>query len=100
MLFLRIFHVNLYLRNSEFTNAPFQITLLHVYHHAIMPAYSWLQMRFLPGGHEIWSGQMNCYVHIVMYTYYLLAAMGPKMQPYLWWKKYMTVMQLTQVSKM
>ena len=40
---------------------------------------------------------MNCYVHIVMYTYYLLAAMGPKMQPYLWWKKYMTVMQLTQV---
>lgn len=73
-----------------------QITLLHVYHHAIMPVYSWLQMRFLPGGHEIWSGQMNCYVHIVMYTYYLLSAFGPGMQKYLWWKKYITLIQLTQ----
>lgn len=31
-----------------------------------------------------------------MYTYYLLAAMGPRMQPYLWWKKYLTAFQMVQ----
>ena len=71
-----------------------QVTGLHVYHHAIMPVYAWIQMRWLPGGHEIVMGLVNCLVHIVMYTYYLLAALGPKMQPYLWWKRYLTVMQV------
>ena len=77
-----------------------QVTLLHVYHHAIMPAFGWIQMRYLPGGHETFSALMNCCVHIVMYTYYLLSAFGPKMQPYLWWKKYLTALQLLQVSKL
>lgn len=31
-----------------------------------------------------------------MYSYYLLAAFGPKMQPYLWWKKYLTTLQMVQ----
>jgi len=31
-----------------------------------------------------------------MYAYYMLAAMGPKVQKYLWWKKYLTVMQMIQ----
>ena len=31
-----------------------------------------------------------------MYTYYLLAAMGPSFQPYLWWKKYLTAFQMLQ----
>lgn len=31
-----------------------------------------------------------------MYTYYLLAALGPKIQPYLWWKKYLTAFQMIQ----
>lgn len=29
-----------------------------------------------------------------MYAYYMLAAMGPKVQKYLWWKKYLTVLQM------
>lgn len=29
-----------------------------------------------------------------MYTYYMIAAMGPKYQKYLWWKKYITTIQL------
>jgi len=36
----------------------------------------------------------NSFIHIFMYTYYLLAAFGPHMQKYLWWKRYMTKMQL------
>jgi elongation of very long chain fatty acids protein 7 len=31
-----------------------------------------------------------------MYTYYMLAAMGPAVQKYLWWKKYLTVLQMVQ----
>jgi hypothetical protein len=29
-----------------------------------------------------------------MYSYYLLAAFGPRFQKYLWWKKYLTVLQM------
>jgi elongation of very long chain fatty acids protein 7 len=31
-----------------------------------------------------------------MYAYYGLAALGPEYQKYLWWKKYMTKMQMIQ----
>ena len=75
-----------------------QISLLHVYHHAIMPIYAWIQVRFLPGGHEIFVGLMNSFVHMVMYSYYLLSAFGPHMQPYLWWKRYLTQLQLIQFT--
>ena len=36
----------------------------------------------------------NSFIHVVMYTYYMLAAVGPHMQPYLWWKKHLTKLQL------
>lgn len=31
-----------------------------------------------------------------MYTYYLLASLGPRVRPYLWWKRYLTQLQLVQ----
>ncbi|KAL1375039.1 hypothetical protein pipiens_000078, partial [Culex pipiens pipiens] len=31
-----------------------------------------------------------------MYFYYMLSAMGPRYQKYLWWKKYMTEVQIIQ----
>lgn len=39
---------------------------------------------------------LNSFIHIIMYTYYLLAAFGSSMQKYLWWKKYMTKLQLVR----
>lgn len=33
-----------------------------------------------------------------MYSYYALAALGPRVQPYLWWKKYLTQIQLIQFA--
>lgn len=75
-----------------------QVTFLHVYHHAIMPVFAWVQIRWLPGGQEILIGIINCFVHVVMYSYYLLSALGPKVQPYLWWKKYITLLQLAQFT--
>jgi len=31
-----------------------------------------------------------------MYLYYLLAACGPEIQKYLWWKRYLTKLQMVQ----
>jgi hypothetical protein len=41
-------------------------------------------------------GFLNSVVHVIMYFYYMVAAMGPKYQKYLWWKKYMTWIQLVR----
>nr|XP_022313685.1 elongation of very long chain fatty acids protein 4-like [Crassostrea virginica] len=73
-----------------------QITFLHVYHHAIMLLHTWWFVKFVPGGQTFLLGFLNSFVHIWMYAYYGLAAMGPHMQKYLWWKKYLTKLQLAQ----
>ncbi|XP_011643248.1 elongation of very long chain fatty acids protein AAEL008004-like isoform X2 [Pogonomyrmex barbatus] len=72
------------------------VSTLHVIHHGCMPMSVWFGVKFTPGGHSTFFGLLNTFVHVVMYTYYLLAAMGPKIQPYLWWKKYLTAFQMLQ----
>lgn len=72
------------------------ITLLHVVHHGIMPLSVWPGARFVPGGHSSFFGLLNTFVHIFMYTYYLLAALGPKYQKFIWWKQHMTSLQMVQ----
>lgn len=73
-----------------------QVTFLHVYHHSITMVGSWGYLKFLPGEQGVVIGFLNSLVHIVMYSYYLIAALGPRFQKYLWWKKYMTWIQLSQ----
>ncbi|XP_025423403.1 elongation of very long chain fatty acids protein AAEL008004-like, partial [Sipha flava] len=73
-----------------------QVSTLHVIHHGIMPMSVWFGVKFTPGGHSTFFGFLNTFIHIIMYTYYLLAALGPHMQKYLWWKKYLTVLQMIQ----
>lgn len=51
---------------------------------------------YLPGGHSTFFAMLNSFVHIVMYFYYMVAAMGPKYQKYIWWKKYLTTFQMLQ----
>ncbi|XP_015909961.1 very long chain fatty acid elongase AAEL008004 [Parasteatoda tepidariorum] len=88
----------------EFTDTIFfvlrkkfsHISTLHVIHHGIMPMSVWWGVKFTPGGHSTFFAFVNCLVHIVMYFYYALAAIGPSMNKYLWWKKYMTAFQMVQ----
>ncbi|XP_017491526.1 PREDICTED: elongation of very long chain fatty acids protein AAEL008004-like [Rhagoletis zephyria] len=40
----------------------------------------------------------NTAIHVIMYSYYSLASFGPEMQKYLWWKKYITQLQLLQFA--
>lgn len=55
-----------------------------------------LYMIWFPllGGHSTFFGLLNTFVHIVMYFYYFLTALGPQVQKYLWWKKYLTTLQM------
>ncbi|XP_029534438.1 very long chain fatty acid elongase 7-like [Oncorhynchus nerka] len=73
-----------------------QITFLHVYHHSIMPFTWWFGVRFAAGGQGTFHALLNCVVHVIMYSYYGLSALGPAYQKYLWWKKYLTTIQLIQ----
>ncbi|CAH0556124.1 unnamed protein product [Brassicogethes aeneus] len=73
-----------------------QLSTLHVIHHGVMPMSVWFGVKFSPGGHSTFFGFLNTFVHIIMYSYYLLAALGPQYQKYLWWKKYLTTFQMVQ----
>lgn len=72
------------------------VSWLQVIHHTTMPLYGYVMVRWLPGGHETFGGTLNSLVHVFMYSYYFLAAFGPRFQKYLWWKKYLTVFQMIQ----
>ncbi|XP_014260831.1 elongation of very long chain fatty acids protein AAEL008004-like isoform X2 [Cimex lectularius] len=73
-----------------------QVSVLHVYHHSNMLVSTWAYLKFIRGEQAIIPGLINSFVHVVMYSYYLLAALGPSVQKYLWWKKYITKLQLGQ----
>lgn len=73
-----------------------QITPLHVFHHSVVPITLWIGMKYAPGGNNAFFPFLNSGVHTIMYLYYGLSAFGPSVQKYLWWKKYLTKLQLTQ----
>ncbi|XP_058507395.1 elongation of very long chain fatty acids protein 5 [Solea solea] len=72
-----------------------QITFLHIYHHASMLNIWWFVMNWIPCGHSYFGASINSFVHVVMYSYYGLSAI-PAVRPYLWWKRYITQLQLIQ----
>lgn len=73
-----------------------QLTFLHKYHHSSMFLVWWTAVKFVPGGSVVVPIIVNSLVHVLMYTYYALAAVGPRMQKYLWWKRHLTKIQLIQ----
>lgn len=76
-----------------------QMSFLHVYHHVSMACLWWIGARYFPGGTPVAYAAINAFVHVVMYSYYGLAAAAnyfPGIVQFLWWKKHLTKMQLTQ----
>jgi len=73
-----------------------QISFLHVYHHCSMLVLQWMLVKYVPGGASYFGPLCNCFIHTLMYAYYMLSAFGPHMQKYLWWKRYLTRMQMYQ----
>lgn len=73
-----------------------QITFLHVLHHSLIPIFGWVVFRTEKSALQSVPMFVNSFVHVIMYTYYGLAAMGPHVRKYLWWKKYLTQLQIVQ----
>lgn len=73
-----------------------QITHLHVIHHTLVTVNVWFYTLFAPEGQPALGLAINVFVHIVMYFYYFLATLGPQVRKHLWWKKYLTTMQIVQ----
>ena len=74
-----------------------QVTFLHLYHHTSITCLAWIGFwfRFNNKPNRIFI-LLNSLVHTVMYFYYALSAFGPKIQKFLWWKRYITQLQLAQ----
>lgn len=76
-----------------------QVSVLHVYHHSIVPIIIWMAVKLMPtGGPAGLFPLLNSAIHAMMYTYYTLSALGPSFRPYIFWKKYLTIAQLAQFA--
>ncbi|KAF6215937.1 hypothetical protein GE061_000274 [Apolygus lucorum] len=75
-----------------------QLTFLHVYHHSTMFSLWWIGIKWVPSGSTFLPAMVNSFIHVLMYAYYGLSALGPAISKYLWWKKYLTILQLIQFT--
>lgn len=74
-----------------------QISVLHLLHHLYMPISGYYIIRFIGfGGHIIVTGLLNLFVHVIMYSYYYLSIQRPQIKRNIWWKKYITILQMVQ----
>ncbi|KAG7299670.1 hypothetical protein JYU34_016662 [Plutella xylostella] len=73
-----------------------QVTFLHLYHHTTMVSWTWLHLMYHPTDNFVVVGLINSFVHVLMYAYYGIAALGPDYAKYIWWKKHLTTVQLIQ----
>ncbi|XP_015440053.1 PREDICTED: elongation of very long chain fatty acids protein 4-like [Dufourea novaeangliae] len=51
-----------------------QISVLHVYHHISTAYIVWAVVKYYPNGYSMTFAMVNCTVHVIMYTYYLLSS--------------------------
>jgi hypothetical protein len=104
-----VFQVLYVLRNKSN-----QVTFLHLYHHISTLLLAWAVATYAPGkeqtlwvkrnhwhlfntgGHGTLVQLLNTIVHVIMYSYYMIAGLGPRFQRFLWWKKYLTRIQLVK----
>lgn len=59
---------------------------------------TYIAAKWLPGGPPTFLGVINCCVHVIMYSYYFASAIKPKLKESVWWKKYITQVQLAQFA--
>lgn len=72
------------------------LSFLHILHHSLALWSVWLVLTLGLTGQVYAFPLLNSAVHVVMYGYYALAALGPSYRKHLWWKKYVTLFQIVQ----
>lgn len=75
-----------------------QLSFLHCYHHFWILSGAYMMAKWLPGGSMCMLGIVNTFVHSIMYFYYFLTAFKPELKTSIWWKKYITQVQLAQFA--
>ncbi|XP_003744143.1 elongation of very long chain fatty acids protein 4-like [Galendromus occidentalis] len=75
------------------------VTFLHVYHHLCVCLNGWLYMRQGWANIGALGGLINACIHTIMYIYFLMATF-PHLKKHLWWKKYLTQLQMAQFIAM
>ncbi|XP_063702729.1 very long chain fatty acid elongase 4-like [Culicoides brevitarsis] len=75
-----------------------QLSFLHFYHHSTMFFFWWIGIKWVPAGSTFLPAMGNSLIHVLMYTYYGLSVLGPKVAKFLWWKKYLTIIQMIQFA--
>lgn len=68
------------------------VSFLHVYHHSTTMMVAFIVYRYLRVEQAAIYAAVNCFVHVVMYQYYMLTSLGYKPK----WKKMVTILQLFQ----
>lgn len=71
------------------------LSVLHIAHHTSVPIIVWFAGKFEPTPLVVFAGYINLPIHVIMYTYYGLSTF-PSLRKYLWWKKYITSIQIAQ----
>lgn len=76
-----------------------QASTLHIYHHITTVFLVYLEAKFIGGGSFFFPLVLNTFVHVIMYTYYFLAALGPRgpQRAVRFIKKYITQIQLVSL---
>ncbi|KAJ3666122.1 hypothetical protein Zmor_001577 [Zophobas morio] len=78
-----------------------QVSKLHVYHHISTFVIGWVGVRFVAGGMVLFPIMINTFLHVLMYTYYLLSSLGKEWQMKLEkWKPRLTMLQMVQFMVM
>ncbi|XP_020712889.1 elongation of very long chain fatty acids protein 7-like [Ceratitis capitata] len=72
-----------------------QISFLHVYHHTIMVYAVWVYCTLNFAAHFTFTGIINSFIHICMYSYYFMATLKwqTDITP---WKRTLTLLQIFQ----
>lgn len=73
------------------------LSLLHVLHHSLVPIIVWFAGKLEPTPMIVFAGYINLPIHVIMYSYYCLSTF-PNLRKYLWWKKYITTIQIIQFA--
>jgi elongation of very long chain fatty acids protein 4 len=56
----------------------------------------WLCTAFLADGTSAVAALLNSGLHVLLYFYYTVSIFGPDFQKWVWWKKYLILLQLVK----
>ncbi|OQR77985.1 elongation of very long chain fatty acids protein 4-like [Tropilaelaps mercedesae] len=73
-----------------------RVSLFHVYHHCASVAIGVYGLTYGVEGQAVFGVCVNMCVHMLLYTYIFLATFGPRVTPYLTWKRYLDKIELAQ----